>query len=171
MCLVLHHGSRICCVVDQCSTLIMIPDTYRREVYERMPIDRSTRSIRLLSILGRESVLLQTFELISAPRYIALSYTWGDPFPPPEPHDTTVLPQSAKSPDRPWPIQVNGRAFKITKNLGEFLRHAGSNTYSNHGQWYWVDALCINQDDSEERTHQVGMMGDIYSAVRFSGHP
>lgn len=33
---------------------------------------------------------------------------------------------------------------------------------SRHGR-YWVDAICINQEDNLERNHQVGMMGDIYS--------
>jgi predicted AAA+ superfamily ATPase len=27
----------------------------------------------------------------------------------------------------------------------------------------WVDAICINQFDNEERTQQVALMGDIYS--------
>lgn len=27
----------------------------------------------------------------------------------------------------------------------------------------WVDALCINQEDNDERAHQVGLMGQIYS--------
>ena len=29
--------------------------------------------------------------------------------------------------------------------------------------YYWIDAICINQDDPSERGHQVNMMGSIYS--------
>lgn len=30
-------------------------------------------------------------------------------------------------------------------------------------QYLWVDALCINQQDPQEKTHQVQLMGKIYS--------
>lgn len=29
----------------------------------------------------------------------------------------------------------------------------------------WADAVCINQKDLEERSHQVALMGDIYSGA------
>jgi hypothetical protein len=32
--------------------------------------------------------------------------------------------------------------------------------------WYWIDAVCINQTDSEEKGHQVRMMGDVYSSAK-----
>jgi hypothetical protein len=32
----------------------------------------------------------------------------------------------------------------------------------------WVDALCINQDDAQEKAHQVGMMGSIYSNATYT---
>jgi len=35
------------------------------------------------------------------------------------------------------------------------------------GQWFWIDAICINQGGSdeakEEREHQVSIMRDVYS--------
>jgi len=27
----------------------------------------------------------------------------------------------------------------------------------------WIDAICINQEDVDEKSHQVAMMGDLYS--------
>jgi hypothetical protein len=30
------------------------------------------------------------------------------------------------------------------------------------GSFRWYDALCINQNDEQERGHQVEMMGEIY---------
>lgn len=31
-----------------------------------------------------------------------------------------------------------------------------------HADWLWIDALCIDQSDARERTHQVGMMSKIF---------
>ena len=28
--------------------------------------------------------------------------------------------------------------------------------------WFWIDAICINQDDTTERAHQVRLMAGIY---------
>jgi hypothetical protein len=30
------------------------------------------------------------------------------------------------------------------------------------GHWLWIDALCIDQSDAQERTHQVGIMSEIF---------
>lgn len=32
--------------------------------------------------------------------------------------------------------------------------------------WLWVDALCIDQDNIDERTSQVLLMGNIYAAAQ-----
>jgi hypothetical protein len=34
-----------------------------------------------------------------------------------------------------------------------------------HQSFRWMDAICINQDDNSERTHQVRQMKDIYQAA------
>jgi hypothetical protein len=34
-------------------------------------------------------------------------------------------------------------------------------------QLLWVDALCINQQDPQERASQVALMGDIYSQAEY----
>jgi hypothetical protein len=91
----------------------------------------------------RISADLITVSLPDAPGYIALSYTWGDPL--------------------------------ITRALfcGDCTLQATVNLYK--GLWHlrnkdacitlWVDALCINQHDLEERSGQVQRMGDIYSSA------
>jgi hypothetical protein len=57
---------------------------------------------------------------------------------------------------------VNGRGFKITSSLEQALRHL------QHPSEYvilWVDQICINQQDNEEKSKQVALMGDIYQAA------
>lgn len=74
------------------------------------------------------------------PAYYALSYVWGDP-------DDTVV------------IRVDGQPFQATRNLWCALRQLRRET---HGQIFWIDAICINQDNDEEKSHQVANMGSVF---------
>ncbi|KAF2751035.1 hypothetical protein M011DRAFT_191332 [Sporormia fimetaria CBS 119925] len=76
------------------------------------------------------------------PDYYALSYVWGPP------HVTRDV----------W---LDGISYPATKNLESALRHL---RYLYPGLRFWIDALCIAQDDIQERTEQVGMMANIYRA-------
>ncbi|KAJ3577234.1 hypothetical protein NPX13_g3331 [Xylaria arbuscula] len=71
----------------------------------------------------------------------ALSYVWGT---------------ETSSKD----ILVDQQSFSVTKNLYEILNTLRLPTVS---RTIWVDAICINQSNVDERTHQVRLMGDIYS--------
>lgn len=74
----------------------------------------------------------------------ALSYVWG------------------KRQD-PKPIWVDGQLFQITGNLYEILLNLRRPSTS---RVLWIDAICINQSDLEEKSHQVSLMGKIYSNAR-----
>ncbi|KAH8194009.1 hypothetical protein TruAng_011824 [Truncatella angustata] len=74
------------------------------------------------------------------PKYHAISYTWGDP------KFTTYL-------------RINGKKFQVRQNCEYALRQAHSHGGS---RYYWLDAICIDQNDTTEKGHQVAMMGDIY---------
>lgn len=75
------------------------------------------------------------------PKYEALSYTWGDP-------------KATRE------IIVNGYLVNVTFNLYSALYRLRQ---SEEMRVLWVDALCINQTDVDERGQQVGLMGKIYS--------
>lgn len=77
-----------------------------------------------------------------SPSYEALSYAWGNT------SDT----------DMPC-IICNGRERPIGRNLFEALQ---SLRYIDETRVLWVDALCINQSDSHEKTDQVKAMVKIY---------
>ena len=106
------------------------------------------REIRLLEVVeGHDKdplqVRLSTHEFEAA-EFDALSYVWGDP--------------SSKI-----EIHCNDLSFAVTDNLHAALlerrrRHITSPL--------WVDALCINQCDVDERTRQVRMMKNIYSRAK-----
>jgi hypothetical protein len=84
---------------------------------------------------------IEIFEASKAPRYVALSYTWGDPTPSHQ-------------------IWLNGQRYCIRANLYDFLQ---SFSRTERDQPYlWIDQLCINQANTQERSHQVGMMANIY---------
>ncbi|EME42776.1 hypothetical protein DOTSEDRAFT_96313, partial [Dothistroma septosporum NZE10] len=77
--------------------------------------------------------------------YTALSYCWGDAT------EVTY-------------IRVNGTRLKVTANLWEALSAIFQHHHEAHAR-YWIDAICINQEDVVERNEQVYQMWRIYSAA------
>lgn len=86
---------------------------------------------------------LRHIKLSRRPQYAALSYTWGSP----ADHHSLIL---------------NQTPFKITPNLDHALRSFRSTGW----EVIWVDAICINQSDVDERSQQVSMMWQIYSQAK-----
>lgn len=116
----------------------------------------SASNIRLLTLLpgpfdAGVNIVLKHVELApdQAPRYEALSYTWGSSE---SPVDISILQDNHPS------------SLPITQNLAMALRHL---RYPQTSRALWVDAICINQQDIEERSRQVARMADIFrSAMR-----
>ena len=48
--------------------------------------------------------------------------------------------------------------FRLTKNLMSGIQRL----VPIHPEFWWIDALCINQDDAEEKNEQVRMMRSMY---------
>lgn len=76
-----------------------------------------------------------------------LSYTWGDST------------QSKK-------ILLDGKPVTVGANLEAALRSLRSTKQHRDGILLWVDALCINQDDMDEKAKLVNQMYNIYRAAR-----
>lgn len=88
-------------------------------------------------------LLVQSIE--ARPQYDALSYQWGDPT---DVRNITL---------------DNDHAFPITVSLDNALRHLRLKTEIRR---LWADAICINQNDRNERGNQVSIMKEIYSRAR-----
>jgi hypothetical protein len=87
--------------------------------------------------------------------YEALSYVWGN-------SETrgTMLCREVLDEDLGW--QKSGR-LPITQNLEAALRRFKG---SNSTLYLWIDSLCIDQENIEERGEQVQMMAEIYARAR-----
>lgn len=81
------------------------------------------------------------------PKYEAVSYVWG------QPTTTSTSPTLTVEPGRGH-IRVTNNCNRVLRILRDYIRK----------RTLWIDAVCINQDSdaTEERNHQVGLMGDIY---------
>ena len=78
--------------------------------------------------------------------YMAISYVWG--------HGP-----------RERSITLDGEPFSVRANLFDLLLHLRRTQRIRQGFKAWIDALCINQDDLEERVRQVARMRDIYESA------
>ncbi|KAI1178512.1 heterokaryon incompatibility protein-domain-containing protein [Nemania sp. FL0916] len=76
--------------------------------------------------------------------YDALSYTWG-------------------APEFPRSLTCNTVTFPITENLYQALQHIRD---KQNEHYLWIDAICINQGDNEEKAHQVQNMLGVYLKAR-----
>ncbi|KAI1182979.1 heterokaryon incompatibility protein-domain-containing protein [Nemania serpens] len=54
---------------------------------------------------------------------------------------------------------IDGQSFQVQESALIALK----NLVGPEGGLFWVDAICINQEDRQEKGWQVGMMKDIYS--------
>ena len=78
-------------------------------------------------------------------KWNALSYVWGT-----SPRDQI--------------LKTSRRSILITETLHcalQYLRH------SHDARYFWIDQICINQDDIEERGSQVPLMRHIYSSATY----
>jgi hypothetical protein len=61
------------------------------------------------------------------------------------------------------PIQIDRQDFEIGPNLETALRHI---RHHEEDRIFWIDAICINQNDEKERSDQVQLMRQIFSSAR-----
>ena len=128
-------------------------------LYHSLTLSQQT-SIRLLRIhqlhdSSSNHCSLEIADLASKPEYHALSYTWGPP--------TDQAEQRGMTDRRCCPIVCNGKTVLVTENLFHFLRLFAQNT--SPLPW-WIDALCIDQDNVVERNDQILKMKYIYTTAR-----
>ncbi|KAK8066478.1 heterokaryon incompatibility protein [Apiospora hydei] len=128
----------------------LLPAEVQSQLYSSLaslylPLDESKQEFRIVTIAaGRfEDAIACELEVVSpvdSKPFEALSYAWGDSQP-------------------SWKVYINGTRHEISRNLDSALRHL---RHRNRSRVLWVDALCINQTDLEERNSQVKHMGTIY---------
>ncbi|GAP92621.2 putative HET domain-containing protein [Rosellinia necatrix] len=106
------------------------------------------------------------------PKYLALSYTWGDPTSKqlglPVTFTKLVAAATGNNSDneeltecqKEAILELNGHGVPIKHNLALALHYIRS---ASHPLTIWVDAVCINQADIDERNSQVALMALIYS--------
>jgi len=126
------------------------------DVYPYQELDFDTHEIRILHLEPASAdhselrCSLEHVSLIDPGPFIALSYCWGDP-------------RITKS------INLGGHRVEITSNLDSALRAVAKRRghIDKKGRReeikLWVDAVCINQDDNQEKSQQIRNMRQIYS--------
>lgn len=116
--------------------------------YDALPSD----SIRLLKILAGSEDDQITCMLVTAPintsagAFIALSYVWG-----PEPQEYSH-------------ILVNDASLPVRPDLYQTLQALRQ---PNQTEVYWIDAICINQQNQQEKSRQIPLMAEIYSMASY----
>ena len=145
------------------------------ELYQYRALDSSRNEIRILSLdpsldhkgrlrgnllhmsldnMPRDDSLFQKESLFdvsrSTYRYKALSYAWGE------------LTSSGSSSS----LSIAGASLRLTENLDHALRRLRKDIKPTEmSSYWWIDAICINQDDVEERNSQVALMRRIYGSA------
>lgn len=115
--------------------------TSEKTSYRWSPLGQNAfRVLQILSLEPEVSVELHDHSFDNPPEYHAISYAWGDQAP-------TEF------------IFCNGQKIAVTKHLRECLKCAVSVSKCDH---LWVDAININQEDENEKAHQVSNMYRIF---------
>lgn len=119
--------------------------------YDRIQDRNEIRLARLLPTQNTSNEiyleLRHTLSSETSDEYVAISYMWGDK----AAHKPIYIRQSSGA----WGELMLGR------NAWSFLHHEISIQRSN--MWFWMDAICIDQSNMVEKSHQVARMANIFS--------
>ncbi|KAJ2992241.1 hypothetical protein NUW58_g2233 [Xylaria curta] len=117
-------------------------------IYSYEPIQHN--QIRLLKFLEDENPTSATFKTFSLeeplPSYYALSYSWTC--------DNAVHTKG-------W-LRIKYEGLLVLASLQPFFQVLRSKNILLDGRWWWIDSLCIDLDNLEERAYQVRLMHHIY---------
>jgi hypothetical protein len=157
-----------------------MPNAPSRQRFVHRPLDLNNHplgAIRLISVLGSLSpdglLKCRIRQTSTNSHYQCLSYRWGSS----QPSQRVVLEDSGDE-----------KYFEVGQNLHNFLRNVYESAKENVGiqksmegtYWtgfgspfedsilgneFWIDAMCINQQDDQERSEQVKRMGDLYGSA------
>jgi len=128
--------------------------------YPYMPLDFDTHEIRVLSLHINDindeiRCSIRTMSLIEPKPYYALSYCWGS-------RDMTrkiLLELKSETAIKATAI-VTENLWLALKAVRKFVASLDKKSAVIS---LWVDAMCINQNDNQERSQQVRNMRQIYS--------
>lgn len=129
-------------MVDQPDPALSQPP---RRQYQYQPLTPASDHIRLFKLDAASGLIsgsLEVFSLATCPGFHALSYEWG-------------IEQDAN------PIIIDGSCLNIRSNLMTFLHSYKS--VAERRDYIWIDQICIDQESTIEKNHQVGLMSQIYS--------
>ena len=116
------------------------------------PLADPRAEIRLIHVMpanGNDDEIectISTHRLDCVPEFAAISYTWGD------------MSHMCK-------ITLNGKQLSIGQNSRLVLWQVRLHKLPLP---LWMDVLSIDQKNNEEKSVQVGIMGDIYTAAKFT---
>ena len=109
------------------------PGSREIRVFEVTPPNKTNES----ALCGR----LRVVDLDDNPNFTALSYVWG------------------KYSIPPHRVSFGSSSIKVTTNCHSALHQLRK---SFNPLTIWVDSICINQENIEEKASQIPLMGDIY---------
>lgn len=144
------HASTEKLDLDIPSATLQPKTTIQTNIYHSLV---GTDEIRLLHLDSYDTVsqplhgFLRPTRLSQRPDYVALSYTWAD-----TKGDRTLCEKVFLG--NAW------TPFAVTSNCAAALRRL---RLRGGTRVVWIDAICIDQTNIGERSHQVSMMRDIYS--------
>jgi hypothetical protein len=96
---------------------------------------------------------LQVVTLSDNPKFLALSYCWGETKKSDYVHEIKLKLDDAQ---RLVTIKISEAAYKALTDIRE---HIGSMTI-------WIDAICINQENIVEKEMQIPLMAEIYTLAK-----
>ena len=122
------------------------PSSKARFEYKPLTGEKPIRLLRLrpqISIHQNSTVRCDMIyaNLKTPPRYLAVSHCWS------QPHGAKEM------------ILINGAPFIVSQNIFSLLM--AKRDPSQH-VYLWIDSICINQEDDQEKALQVGMMRQIF---------
>lgn len=137
-----------------------------KQLYDSLPIPPDSHAIRLLDLdavparqKDRDQVDIQLVgrvrvaHLHSSLSFAALSYVWGE---------TTSLSRTITclSPrlSAPCSLRITANCYHALRQIQE---QSGPVTV-------WVDSICINQEDNNEKANQIPLMREIYGLAQLT---